>query len=79
MEKLFLNKDLVTGNTLTVDGVVAYVALRTIIDESIPLYNKSTSVDCVSVNRLAYALVGDMDYEKVLIDSLVRGIAELSG
>ena len=78
MENLFLNKDLVTGNTLTVDGVLAYTALRIIIDESIPLYNKTTSVDCVSVNRLAYSLVGDVDYEKVLIDSLVRGIAELS-
>lgn len=79
MENLFLNKDLVTGNTLTVDGVLAYTALRIIIDESIPLYNQNTTVDCVSVNRLAYALVGDMDYEKVLTDSLVRGIAELSG
>lgn len=79
MENLFLNKDLVTGITLTQDGVLAYTALRIIIDESIPLYNKTTSVDCVSVNRLAYALVCDMDYEKVLIDSLVRGIAELSG
>lgn len=78
MEKLFLNKDLVTGNSLTVDGVLAYTALRIIIDESIPLYNQTNTVDCVSVNRLAYALVGDMDYEKVLTDSLVRGIAELS-
>ena len=78
MENLFLNKDLVTGNSLTVDGVLAYTALRIIIDESIPLYNQTNTVDCVSVNRLAYALVGDMDYEKVLIDSLVRGIAELS-
>lgn len=79
MEKLFLNKDLVTGSTLTMDGVVAYVALRTIMDESIPLYNKSTSTDCVSVNRLAYSLIGDMDYEKALTDALVRGIAELAG
>ena len=78
MENLFLNKDLVTGNSLTVDGVLAYTALRIIIDESIPLYNKTTSVDCVSVNRLAYALVGDMDYEKVLIDSLVRGLTEMA-
>lgn len=37
MDKLFLNKDLVTGITLTSDGVLAYVALRMIIDESIPL------------------------------------------
>lgn len=78
MENLFLNKDLVTGNSLTVDGVLAYTALRIIIDESIPLYNKTTSVDCVSVNRLAYALVGDMEYEKVLIDSLVRGLTEMA-
>ena len=78
MENLFLNKDLVTGNSLTVDGVLAYTALRIIINESIPLYNQTNTVDCVSVNRLAYALVGDMDYEKVLIDSLVRGIVELS-
>ena len=78
MENLFLNKDLVTGNSLTVDGVLAYTALRIIIDESIPLYNQTNTVDCVSVNRLAYALVGDMDYEKVLIDSLVRGLTEMA-
>lgn len=79
MEKLWLNKDLVIGSKLTVDGVVAYVSLRTIMDESIPLYNKSTSTDCISVNRLAYSLIGEMDYEKALTDAIVRGIAELAG
>lgn len=79
MEKLFLNKDLVTGSMLTQDGVLTYVALRMIIDESIPLYNKSTSIDCVSVNRLAYSLIGNMDYEKALTDALIRGVAELAG
>lgn len=79
MNRLFLNKDLVTGSTLTQDGVLAYVALRIIIDESVPLYNKSTSTDCISVNRLAYSLMDDMDYEKALTDALVRGIVELAG
>lgn len=78
MDKLFLNKGLVTGTSLTQDGVLAYMALRTIIDESIPLYNKSSSVDCVSLNRMAFALVGSQEkYEKVLLDSLQRGIYEL--
>ncbi|MDY5027143.1 MAG: hypothetical protein SPF19_11610 [Oliverpabstia sp.] len=79
MDKLFLRNDLITGNTLTQDGVVAYIALRILIDESIPLYNKASSIDCVSVNRLAYLLVGLVDYEKALMDALARGIAELSG
>ena len=78
MDKLFLNKGLVTGTALTQDGVLAYMALRTIIDESIPLYNKTSSVDCVSLNRMAFALVGSQEkYEKVLLDSLQRGIYEL--
>ncbi len=78
MDKLFLNKGLVTGTALTQDGVLAYMALRIIIDESIPLYNKMSSVDCVSMNRMAYALVGSQEkYEKVLLDSLQRGIYEL--
>ncbi len=63
---------------MTQDGVLAYMALRTIIDESIPLYNKTSSVDCVSLNRMAFALVGSQEkYEKVLLDSLQRGIYEL--
>lgn len=78
MDKLFLRNELITGNTLTQDGVVAYIALRTLIDESIPLYNKTSSMDCISVNRLAYSLIGEMDYEKALTDALVRGIAELA-
>lgn len=78
MDKLFLNKGLVTGTALTQDGVLAYMALRTIIDESIPLYNKTSSVECVSLNRMAYVLVGSQEkYEKVLLDSLQRGIYEL--
>ena len=78
MDKLFLKKDLVTGFNLIQDGVLAYIALRIIIDESIPLYNKSSTVDCVSVNRMAYTIVASQEkYEKVLLDSLQRGIFEL--
>lgn len=78
MDKLFLKKDLVTGITLTQDGVLAYIALRIIMDDSISLYNKSSAVDCVSVNRMAYLLMGSQEkYEKVFLDSLQRGIYEL--
>lgn len=78
MDKLFLKKNLVAGVTLTQDGVLAYIALRTIIDESIPLYNKTSTVDCISVNKMAYALIGSQEeYEKVFLDSLQRGIYEL--
>ena len=78
MVKLFLKKDLVTGFNLTQDGVLAYIALRIIMDESIPLYNKSSTVDCVSVNRMAYTIVASQEkYEKALLDSLQRGIFEL--
>lgn len=78
MDKLFLKKDLVTGFTLTQDGVLAYIALRIIIDENISLYNKTSTMDCVSVNRMAYVLmVLQEKYEKVFLDSLQRGIYEL--
>ena len=78
MDKLFLKKDLVTGYKLTQDGVLTYIALRAIMDESIPLYNKTSVVDCISVNRMAYALIGTQEkYEKVFLDSLHRGIYEL--
>lgn len=78
--ELFLNKDLVTGYTLTPDGVLAYIALRRIMDESITLINKTTTVDCVSVNKMAYTLVGSREcYEKALTDALQRGIYELVG
>lgn len=78
MDKIFLKKDLVTGYKLTQDGVLAYIALRRIINESIPMYNKASTVDCVSVNRMAYILMGSQEkYEKVFLDSLQRGIYEL--
>lgn len=78
MDKLFLKNELVTGYNLTPDGVVAYIALRTIMDESIPLYNKTNSVDCVSINRMAYSLIGAREtYEKALLDALQRGVYEL--
>jgi len=78
VDKLFLKKDLVTGYKLTQDGVLTYIALRAIMDQSIPLYNKTSVVDCISVNRMAYALIGSQEkYEKVFLDSLQRGIYEL--
>ncbi len=78
MNKLFLKKDLVTGINLTQDGVLSYIALRIIMCESIPLYNKTSTVDCVSVNRMAYSLIGSQEkYENVFLASLQRGIFEL--
>lgn len=48
------------------------------MDKSIPLYNGKSTEDCVSVNRMAYALIGSQEkYEKVFLDSLQRGIFEL--
>lgn len=72
MNKIWLDKGLVTEQTLTTDGVLAYVALRTI-------YNMNHTTDYISVNRLAYSLIREMDYPKALTDSLQRGIYELSG
>lgn len=71
MNKIWLNKELVTEQTLTTDGVLAYVALRTI-------YNMNNTTDYISVNRLAYSLIGEMDYPKSLTDSLARGLIELA-
>jgi hypothetical protein len=75
---LYLGKNLVTGCTLTPDGVLAYTALRWIMNENIPLYNKSATIECVSVNKMAYTLISNQDkYEKSLLDALQRGIYEL--
>ena len=80
MDKLFLKKDLVTGYTLTPDGVLAYIALRKIVSESILLINKTSTVDCISVNKMAYTLIGiRKTYENALLDALYRGICELEG
>ena len=73
MKKIFLKKDIVTGHLLTQDGVLAYIALKIIIDESLPLYNKTSTMDCVSVNRMAYALIGSQKkYDRVFLASLQR-------
>ena len=56
--KLFLDEKLVTGSLLTPDGVMAYVALRKIMDENIFLKSLEVTEDCVSMNRMAYTLVG---------------------
>lgn len=69
MKKLFLNKELV--NELTQDGTLAYIGLRSIMQND-------TNVDCVSMNRLAFSLIGEKEYEKALIDALIRGIDELA-
>ena len=78
MEIIYLNKDLVIEDTLTENGVLAYVALRTIMDESAVIRGKETTTDCISVNRMAYSLVGDMDYESGLTNALIKVIDELS-
>lgn len=78
MSKLFLKKEFVTGKTLTQDGVLSYIALRAVMNDSISLYNKTSAVDCVSLNRVAFALVGKQEkYEKAFLDSLQNGIQEL--
>jgi len=72
MKEIFLNKNLVTESKLTQDGVLTYIALRTI-------YNTNNTVDYISVNRLVFTLIGENDCEKALYDALQRGIYELDG
>nr|DAW97323.1 MAG TPA: hypothetical protein [Caudoviricetes sp.] len=75
--KLFLDEKLVTGN-LTQDGVLAYIALKKIMDENIFLKKLEIVEDCISVTRMAFTLVGVSDkYPKALTDALQRGIYEL--
>lgn len=76
--RLFLEENLVTGNTLTPDGVLAYIALRKMMDENIFLKSLEITEDCVSINRMAYTLVGVSEkYPKAFTDALQRGIYEL--
>ena len=76
--EIILEENLVTGNTLTPDGVLAYIALRKMMDENIFLKSLEITEDCVSINRMAYTLVGVSEkYPKAFTDALQRGIYEL--
>ena len=76
--QLFLEEKMVTKNTLTPDGVLTYIALKKIMDESIFLKNREITEDCVSVMRMAFSLVGFYEkYPRTLTDALQRGIYEL--
>lgn len=76
--RLFLDENLVTGNELTPDGVLTYIALRKMMDENIFLKKLDATEDCISVARMAFSLVGVWEkYPKVFTDALQRGIYEL--
>lgn len=78
MDKIYLKNELVTGDILTPEGVLTYIALRKIMDESAVIRGKDSTLDCISVNKMAYSLIGTMDkYDKSLLDALVRGVYEL--
>ena len=78
MDKIYLKNELVTGDTLTPDGVLAYIALRKIMDESAVIRGKESTLDCISVNRIAYSLIGMMKkYDKAFSDALIKGVYEL--
>ena len=78
MDKIYLKNELVTGDTLTPEGVLTYIALRKIMDESAAIRGKDSTQDCISVNKMAYSLIGTMEkYDKSLLDALVRGVYEL--
>lgn len=73
-----MKNDLVTGDTLTSDGVLSYIALRKIMDESAIVRGRDSTFDCISVNKMAYSLIGAMEkYDKALLDALIRGVYEL--
>ena len=75
MDKIYLKNELVTGDTLTPEGVLTYIALRKIMDESAAIRGKDSTQDCISVNKMAYSLIGTMEkYDKSLLDALVRGV-----
>nr|DAO59459.1 MAG TPA: hypothetical protein [Caudoviricetes sp.] len=74
--KLFLDENLV-GEALTAEGTLTYVALKKIMDENIFLKSLKNTEDYISVNRMAYTLVGDCKYPDKLMKALNSGLYEL--
>ena len=75
-EELFLKKELVVEDKLSPEGVLAYVALRSVIDTEFDLYDQKNPVSYVSINRMAYVLLGEID--KQVLGYLKKGFDELA-
>ena len=74
---LFLKKNVVTEKTLSADGVLAYVAIRKIIDSNIFLKTKQETIINISSLGLAVALFGSNVREKYLLDIWKEVIARI--
>ena len=78
MCKLFLKKELVTNVNITEKGVLAYAAITKLMSNSIALINQKETQECISCNRMAYALLGYKEnYDKYFISALYQGLYEL--
>lgn len=75
--EVFLRKDVITNSKLSENGVLAYVALKSIMDDSKSMSNQTRCLEYVTVRGMAYMLMGSQDYDKVLLKSLNEGINEL--
>ena len=74
--KLFLDQNMI-GNTLTPEGTLAYIALKKIMDENVFLKSLEVTEDYISINRMAYSLLGNCQYPVKLMDALSDGLHEL--
>lgn len=75
--ELFLDKSFVTEDRFSADGVLVYVALRKIMDMDISLKNGTQTREYISINRMAFVLLGiQLKYEKAFLDALRNGLKE---
>ena len=74
---IFLGKQIIVKKGMSANGIVAYMALRKIMDSNILLKSKEDTAVCVSANALSFSLVGVNTVDKQFISALWIGIEEL--
>lgn len=78
MKDIYINKDLLTGNSISSEGILVYIALRMLMSENISLFGGEATEDVCSLNRLGFLLGAKLPLDRVLLESLQAGITELS-
>ena len=73
---LLLDKNIVSDSDLSDRSILAYIALRRVMNEQMHIVDRDRIEDCISCNRLCYML--DRKFNPYYLDAIYAGIHELA-
>ena len=77
MKQIWLKKYILSDKSLSANAILVYLGIVKITSNTISIVNKENFIDCLSIDRIVFSILGEQKYDDNIIKAVKLGFNEL--